>query len=343
MMNMMLQLFALWFSSIVVVTSATTTLSLSADEYPPQLLSYSIDCGFGKISLQFNSLIIANTMNVKGIAFQPVPHLSNNSTVSLSSSISLTSSFNNLASQGNTSTLVIYLNSDDYARLLIASSGFFLSSASIYLSLANNTVFSTFGIAVQDIPQTDALLVSSYVKDTFPPFLLSFELNMNTGNIFLTFSEPIHASSFHLNGLMIQGMSYLGDKKQGYAIVEFNGPYVKLIDTDKSYFVKTNNQGKTICYHLGEDNLTPIQSIANLARSIDTSYISASSAFVQDLSGTQSPSLLMLMRMLLLLILLLLLFFRTIYTMNHDAATDDEDDEDDDDLDHSDINSPPVC
>jgi len=30
--------------------------------------------------------------------------------------------------------------------------------------------------------------------------------------------------------------------------------------------------------------------------------------------------------------------------MNHDAATDDEDDDDDDDdLDHSNINSPPVC
>jgi hypothetical protein len=32
--------------------------------------------------------------------------------------------------------------------------------------------------------------------------------------------------------------------------------------------------------------------------------------------------------------------------MNHDAATDDEDDEDDDDdddIDHSNINSPPVC
>lgn len=300
---MILQLFALWFSSIVVFTNATTTFSLSTDDYPPQLLSYSIDCGFGKISLQFNSLIIANTMNMKGIAFQPVPNLSNHSTVSSLSSISLTSSFNNLASQGNTSNLVIYLNSDDYARLLIASSGFFLSSASIYLSLAKNTVFSTFGIAAKDIPQTDALLVSSYIKDTFPPFLLSFELNMNTGNIFLTFSEPIHVSSFRLNGLMIQGMSYLGDKKQGYAIVEFNGPYVKLIDTDKSYFVKTNNQGKTICYHLGEDNLTPIQSIANLARSIDNSYISASSAFVQDLSGTRSPSL------LLLLILQLLLFF----------------------------------
>ena len=343
MMNMMLQLFALWFSSIVAVTSATTTLSLSADDFHPQLLSYSIDCGFGKISLQFNSLIIAYTMNVKGIAFQPVPHLSNDSTVSLSS-IPLTSSFNNLASQGNTSTLVIYLNSDDYARLLIASSGFFLSSASIYLSLANNTVFSTIGIAAQDIPQTDALLVSSYVKDTFPPFLLSFELNMNTGNIFLTFSEPIHASSFHLNGLMIQGMSYLGDKKQGYAIVEFNGPYVKLIDTDKSYFVKTNNQGRTICYHLGEDNLIPIQSIANLARSIDTSYISASSAFVQDLSGTQSPSL----PAATAAYIAITPVFCTIYTLNHDdAATDNDydehDDDDDDDLDHSNINSSPVC
>jgi len=32
--------------------------------------------------------------------------------------------------------------------------------------------------------------------------------------------------------------------------------------------------------------------------------------------------------------------------MNHDASTDDEDDDDDDDdddLDHSNINSPPVC
>jgi len=280
-MNMLLLLFSLWLPSLVFFMSVTTTLSLSTDI--PQLLSYSIDCGFGKVSLQFNSLIVANTMNVKGIAFQPTPHLSNHS---MESPIPLTSSFNNIASQGNTSTLVIYLNSDDYARLLIASSRFFLSSSSIYLSLAQHTVYSTFGVAVQDIPPTNALLVSSYLKDTFPPFLLSFELNMNTGNIFLTFSEPIHAPSFHLNGLMIQGISYLGDKKQGYAIVEFNGPYVKLIDTNNSYLVKTNNQGKTICYHLGEDNLTPIQSIANLARSIDTSYISASSAFVQDLSGT---------------------------------------------------------
>ena len=93
----------------------------------PQLLSYSIDCGYGKLSLQFNTLILASTMNVKKIAFQPVPSLSN---PSLSLSIPLTSSFNNLVSQGNTSNLVIYLNSDDYARLLIAPSGFFLSSTS---------------------------------------------------------------------------------------------------------------------------------------------------------------------------------------------------------------------
>lgn len=256
----------------------------------PRLVHFKIDCGIGKLVLSFNDLVSAKTMNVKGISFQSTHDLltANSYRQSLNMkllpSISLTSAFNNLEIQGNTTELTIFLNSNDFAKLQLASP-LFDSLSATFITIDTNSIYSPYGIPNIEINSTNGLMVDSIIKDSFPPYLINFQLNMDTGKMFLLFSEPINVTTFHLFGLTIQGQIYIGDKKQGYAIVELNGPYVHLVDSPNSFLVETNNYNRLLVYQLGVDNLNSIKAITNLAISLETSYISAYKSFINDLSG----------------------------------------------------------
>lgn len=260
-----------------LVPTANPTSEPSPDD--PNLLSYYLDCGVGKLVLNFDTAVSAKNANINGLSLQAMRHLQPtgvNSTL-----FRLSSSFNNLALQGNTTVLTVYMSTDDIARLnLAAPVG--RSLATTFLALERDFIFSPTGKSATAIGTSDAMAPATLVQDIFPPYLLSFSLIMDTGLITITFSEPIDVSTFTLEGLTIQCCAYLGDGTNDPVKEQLT----RNLNTQGSQLVSVSNLDRTIVYQLGTFNLNQIKAKVGLASSIDTTYLSAWKPFVNDTSGT---------------------------------------------------------
>jgi hypothetical protein len=251
-----------------------TTAHSSAD---PILLSYVLDCGIGKLTLSFDIEVSAKTMDISGLFLQSVKNVT--ATPSYST-FTFNSTYNNLVSQGNTTDLVIYISSVDFAKLKLASP-IARSDTTTYLTMYRDTIASPFGRYNKEVSTFDAMAASELILDTFPPYLVTFTLIMDTGLMTMTFSEPINVSTFTLDGLTVQGSSYLGDAVTDPEVAQRT---INLIDYGAS-LVSTSNMNRKIVYQLGTRNLNRIKTRIGLATSIESTYLSAFKPFVNDLSG----------------------------------------------------------
>lgn len=259
----------------------TPRTSWVASAGDPRLLSFTLDCGVGKLVLSFDSIISAKSVDMRGFSLQAADDITN---VGAGFSIyEFTSSFNDLSLQGNTTQLTVYMSSDDIARLNLAEPiGRSLSST--FLTMQYESVLTPIGRPVAAINASRAIAPTSLVQDIFPPYLLSFSLFMETGLITITFSEPIDVSTFTLTGLTIQCCAYLGDGTNDPAVEDLTR---NLLDQGDAHLVSTSNYNRTIVYHLGAFNLNHIKAKVGLAASLDTTYLSAYASFVKDTSGKQ--------------------------------------------------------
>ena len=72
-----------------------------------------------------------------------------------------------------------------------------------YLSFVETAVKDTSKNRIEAIPSTDATKVNIYTNDTTPPELLSFNLDLNLGQLILRFSETVDASTLNTGSLTI--------------------------------------------------------------------------------------------------------------------------------------------
>jgi hypothetical protein len=201
------------------------------------------------------------------------------------SSFQLSSTYNDLEAQGNVTDLVIYMTADDIAQLLLTPPvGRSLSTT--YLVLLRDTVFSPFGHSNVEVSRRHAMVPTKLTVDKFPPYVTSFSLFMNTGVMWLEFTEPIDPATFTLDGLVLQSRAYIGDGTND-PVVE--SQTVDLMETGSSLVSLTNLQ-RTLYYQLGTVNMNRIKARIGLAVTRETSYIAAWKPFVNDTTGNSSSS-----------------------------------------------------
>jgi hypothetical protein len=223
-------------------------------------------------------MISAKTVDVTGITLQSVRNRTQAGAPS--ATYALTSSYNRLSLQGNTTDLTVYLTADDIASVLLTPP-LCRAADSTYLSLVRDSVMSPFGHSNVEVSRKNALAPTSLVVDNFPPYVTSFSLFMDTGVMWLTFTEPIDPATFTLDGLTIQSRAYLGDatndpivEKQTQNLVDLGASLVSILDRQR-----------TIHYQLGSTNTNRIKSLLGLAVTLETSFVSAWKPFVSDTSG----------------------------------------------------------
>lgn len=246
----------------------------------PKFLSYSLDCGIGKLSMTFDSEISAKTMNIRGITFQTVKNYYASVAETRDIKFRLNTTYNDLFKQGNTTELTIYLSSDDFANLKLTPL-IGRSPSTTYLTMVRDAVLSPFGRANVEVNTSNAIAPSTLVLDNFPPYVVSFILIMDTGLLTITFSEPVDVNTFTLDGLTLQSTPYLGDATND---AEVEARTRDLTDRESS-FVAIGNLDRTIVYQLGPYNLNQVKAKVGLADNILTTYLSAWKQFVADKSG----------------------------------------------------------
>lgn len=163
------------------------------DVTKPYLEVFSLDMDSAILRLTFSEPVRGSTLDVSQIFIQP----SSNSTEFVALVDSTTESV-------NSHTVVIDLSLSDYNRIRITE--FAKTENDTYLSMTDSAIFDiavTVPNQVIAIPMYSARQVDNYTADSTQPFLLSFQLDLTTESITLTFSEPVRPSTLDITEIML--------------------------------------------------------------------------------------------------------------------------------------------
>ena len=153
----------------------------------PTLQSYEYSAGFGYLILNFDEDILASSLDPRGLEFRGNGDASDSREENV---FTVGSIYNDLSLQGNTSSPYIFLQADDYAKLIYYNYTFGQTANETYLTMRLGS-FQTFnGINCTEI--TTPLLAATWTGDTFPPYITKFSYNADLGMLDLTFNEPLH-------------------------------------------------------------------------------------------------------------------------------------------------------
>ena len=114
---------------------------------------------------------------------------------------------------------------------------------------------------------SSTVLVDSIITDNQPPLLESFSVDMNTGEVVLSFSETVLTDNFTLSAITLHGSAM--DAADGYTLQS------GLFDV----------QGSTIALTLSEDDLNAVKVLESVGLNETTSFLTLASGYVRDLRG----------------------------------------------------------
>ena len=162
------------------------------DETRPILEEFDFMLTTRILTLYFSESVLPSSLNIDGITLQ-------NRNRQPTEGIALTS--------GNTSSnagsvIRVSISNDDINRLK-QRENLFTAEDNSYLAIASFAITDTAGNPVITIAPSDALRVSDFNNDTRPPTLESFELNFNSRQLVLTFSETVNVTSLNVTGLTL--------------------------------------------------------------------------------------------------------------------------------------------
>lgn len=169
--------------------------NITVDSVPPELLSFALDMNTGELILNFTEAVFAVDVTPSELGLL--------STTMLNSSTACYNFTGGSVMQVNQTSVVIQLTTTDLneikRRPLLA-----IDQNSTNLAVLAAAVRDTTGNTIIPVSFYDALPASRYVMDTTKPQLASFELDLNSGELVLKFTETVNSTS-----LDIQKYSFL--------------------------------------------------------------------------------------------------------------------------------------
>ena len=238
---------------------AVHAVQLSQSGYVPDtsfasLISFSLDLNIGVLTLTFDDVINASSVDPTKLTIQ---------SRSQSQTISYTLTVQSTVCTPSSNIIAVCIRGQD------------LHSLQLNLQLATNALntFVSFppdlandveGKRIIGIANNEARAVSNYTQDLTRPMLQSYQLDMNTGQLYFTFSEPILVSSLQPNAITIQNGS---------------ASTLRLTGGGLNTSVVTS---LTVLVHIDKNDLDLRKSLRNLATEINDTFISFGSSFAQD-------------------------------------------------------------
>ena len=128
-----------------------------------------------------------------------------------------------------------------------------ITQRTIYLGITNTTITDTVGNPVVPISRERALMARRYRMDRVKPVLESFDLNLSTNEMILTFSETVFAVSYNASAYTLYNANSTIDSSSYYTL------------TGGSLLNMTNDPMITI--QLDEYDVNKITNITDLATS----------------------------------------------------------------------------
>ena len=251
-----------FFNPIVAVTNEMPlqVAGFKEDATPPQLVLFELDMNLGVLTLSFDetinaSSVITNYISVENTVLSPMPR------VTLERSTS---------SVSNSTTITIVIPQYDLDRIKLEE---------LLATNVNDTFIQFLHGAVQDMNMNGIVMNVSrnvvYIEDQTSPELVSYELNLNTGELIISFDEAVNASSVTITSFTL------------YSSNTTNSSSYQL--TDNSTVDLTN--GAVITITIGENDLNLIKADYTLAVDNDTAYVTINVSSLADMSGNYNEAI----------------------------------------------------
>ena len=172
---------------------ALSVSNFTADMVSPILEAFDLNVDDSTLTLYFSETV--NTLSL-----MPAEITLQDNTVIGSSSWQLMGGF---TETDNNSVVIVNITKYD---LDFIKFDYFLATSRMntYISFPSNLIVDMFGNEVVAISNMTARQVRIFTEDTTPPELESFDLDMNTGTITLTFSETVNSDSFDQGAIRLQ-------------------------------------------------------------------------------------------------------------------------------------------
>ena len=201
-------------NNLAAAVMSTQVRMFTADNTGPSISSFELDMNLGLLHLTLDEIISASTFNPIFVSIQGVANIDNNP-----SAIYQLTSESNATTFGDTRLLTIQLSETDLNNLkgnpLVA-----VSRGTTYLAINGSAFTDIPGNAILAIQQNVAMNTMNFTSDTNPPSLLGFDLDMNSGDIVLTFNETINVASIQLTQFTLQSTS---DGMSGGILIPMDG------------------------------------------------------------------------------------------------------------------------
>jgi hypothetical protein len=239
----------------IATSNAQAIQTFTPDTVKPVLSTSSLDMDTKTLNLTFTEPVLASSINISGVT------LSNAAGDEFTLSASTTSSTSGL-------TISITLAQSDFDSLL--ASDIATSSSNAKLSL--DTGFVT-DMVQETLVAVSAASFNTFVKESTPPTLDSFTLNMANGEVSLTFSEVVRANTVTATALTIRSND-AGDGSR----------------TLSGGTISTTNS-KTILVTMTSTDIAEIKALRKVAISLNTSFMLISAQAAEDMSGNQVTSI----------------------------------------------------
>ena len=228
------------------------------DTTPPELLSFTFDLNLGTLVLNFNDLINASSFNAIAITLQNSALAQQGYTLTQSS----TSSPDGLR-------IVADLSSDDLNIIKLIPT-LCTTISNCFITVTQSVARDLNGQPTVPIPNGNALSVTQFTDDATNPELISWELNITSEILILTFSETVNASTADPTQLTLQSTS------------EVNG-FTEAVSLTSS--TTSSVSSSVIVIYLSSNDLNAIKRYTNLATGLHNSFLSFSAALISDMSG----------------------------------------------------------
>ena len=181
-----------------ISTGPIAAADVIADNSPATLANFSLDMNIGRFVLTFSDVVDVSTLRYNEIVIQRSSYTSS----------TLHSPFGPYDRSLDSSIIPIDLYGSDLRQLKYKLLGGLATNIyTTYLTMSAHTINDIRGVDIIAITSGNGIIASNYIRDSTPPVLTSFNLDMDEGRIWFTFDEPINQYRFNFTLFSIQADS----------------------------------------------------------------------------------------------------------------------------------------
>ena len=263
---------------------ALQAYAMNLDRTEVELASFSLNMNLGTLTLYFNEPVLAKTLDATKITL----HGSRDGTASSTDSVTLSAASTTASPNGNQIVLNIERNGgldQDFDRIGYARQ-LATSASNTFISLSADTIIDTSQLLnkVSAIKAANSTKVHSFTPDTTHPTLQRFDLDMNVGEITLTFSEAVWVdSTFDVTSITL--LNHGSAHSVSFALTadsRISDETVALAGT------KSIPAIAVVKITLGENDKDSIKSFRQLASDASSTFVAAGASLTKDISTSNN-------------------------------------------------------